>query len=229
MKNPITLKMFCVVFACCLLAPIASAQVIISEIMYNPDSNEGGFGDNAQPNQTEWLEIYNTGDEAVSIAGWILKDEDGQTAALPDGATIAPGEAIVLIPGVQTIEDFRAAWETEEAQGFQVFALNNWATGDNALRNLANGPSDTNEILTLRDGQGNIIDEVNYDDEGDWPRDSPDGSSIILKSDQLDAVANDQGSAWPRAADGELGAHGNTQTDDYDGQDMGSPGVVVTE
>ncbi|MEM9416379.1 MAG: lamin tail domain-containing protein [Planctomycetota bacterium] len=210
-------------------APAASAQVVISEIMYNPDSSEGGIGADAEPNQTEWLEIYNAGDEAVAIGGWYLQDEDGQTAGLPESATIAPGEAIVLIPGTQTADDFRAAWETDDAKGFQVFALAGWAVGDNPLSNLANGPSDTNEILTLRNAEGETIDEVNYDDENGWPTDSPDGASIVLRPDMLDVESNDEGSAWLRASANQHGARTNTQTDDYNGEDTGSPGVVATE
>ena len=216
---PVLLAMF---------APPAIAQVIISEIMYNPDSYEGGVGANAPPNQTEWLEIYNTGDEAIAIGGWYLQDEDGRTVALPESATIAPGEAIVLIPGTQTAEHFREAWETEDTHGFQVFALAGWAVGDNPMSNLANGPSERNEVLTLRDAEGETIDEVNYDDEGDWPTDSPDGSSITLKPDKLDAEANDNGESWSRSEAGTLGAWQNKKTEDYNGQDTGSPGVVVT-
>jgi len=211
------------------LASTAQGQVVISEIMYNPDSYEGGVGANAPPNQTEWIEFYNAGEEAVSIAGWYLQDEDGQTVSLPEGAAIAPGEAIVLIPGTQDVEHFRAAWETDEASGFQVFALAGWAVGDDPLSNLANGPSATNEVLTLRDAEGEVMDEVNYDDEGDWPTDSPDGASITLRPDMLDDDANDNGSAWARSEAGELGARTNTKTDDYNGEDTGSPGVVVAE
>lgn len=218
----------CLCFATLLALP-SYAQLVITEIMYNPDSHEGGVGPNADPNQTEWLEVYNAGDEPVLIAGWRLQDEDGQTVGLPEGATIAPGEAVVLIPGTQTVEDFRAAWETEEANGFQVFALDGWARGDDAMSNLANGPSSTNEVLTLRDAEGEVVDEVNYDDEGDWPTDSPDGPSITLSPDSLNPETNDEGSAWSRSAPGQGGAWQNIKTEDYNGEDTGSPGVVATE
>ncbi len=205
------------------------AQVLITEIMYNPDSHEGGVGPNADPNQTEWLEVYNAGEEPVAIGGWYLQDEDGRTVRLPEGAALEPGEAAVLIPGTQTAEDFRAAWETEDVHAFQVFALDGWARGDDAMSNLANSPSATNEVLTLRDAEGQVVDEVNYDDEGDWPTDSPDGPSITLLPGKPDPGSNDTGSAWARSDAGTLGAWRNTKTDDYNGEDTGSPGVVVTE
>lgn len=201
-----------------------SGQVLISEIMYNPDSYEGGIGKDADPNQSEWVELYNAGDEAVSLAGFYLQDEDGKTAPLPDSASIEPGEAIVLIPGTQTVTDFRKAW----GKDFQVFKLKGWAVGDDPLSNLANSPSSSNEVLTLRDAKGEVIDEVNYDDEGDWPSDSPDGPSITLNPDALDTEKNDVGKNWSRSEKGKLGARHAKKTDDYSNDDVGSPGRVMT-
>ncbi|MFK7789229.1 MAG: lamin tail domain-containing protein, partial [Phycisphaeraceae bacterium] len=86
-----------------------SGQVLISEVMYNPDSYEGGIGKDAKPNQTEWVELYNAGDKAVSLAGFYLQDEDGRTEPLPSSAKIEPGQAIVLIPGTQSVSDFQKA------------------------------------------------------------------------------------------------------------------------
>jgi len=214
-------------FACLLFAAIAgpaAGQVIISEIMYNPDSNEGGVG-STDPCQTEWLEIYNAGDEAVSLAGWYLQDEDGRTEAMPDNTVIEPGQAIVLIPGAQSVTDFRAAW----GRGFTVIKLDGWTVGNGTLDNLSNGPSDTNEVLTLVNADDEVVDEVNYDDEEGWPSDSPDGASIVLIPDELSAEGNDEGASWTRSTEGQLGARANRQTDEYDGEDVGSPGTVATE
>lgn len=208
-----------------LAAPAASGQVVVSEIMYNPASYEGGIGPDAPPNQTEWLELYNAGDKEVALAGWFLQDEDGKTVGLPDSATIKPGEAVVLIPGTQTVGDFQKAW----GKGFQVFPLKGWTEGDDPLSNLANSPSETNEILTLRDKAGEVIDEVNYDDEDDWPSDSPHGASIVLQPGKLDADKNDEGRSWSRAESGKLGARHAKKTDEYKDKDVGSPGTVVAE
>lgn len=201
-----------------------SGQVLITEIMYNPDSYEGGIGKDAELNQTEWVELYNAGDEVVSLAGFYLQDEDGQTVGLPQSAVIQPGQAIVLIPGTQSVADFQAAW----GKGFDIYPLKGWASGENPLSNLANSPSSENEILTLRDKDGNIVDEVNYDDEGDWPSDSPDGPSITLNPDSLDPKKNDEGKNWSRSEAGKLGAANATETDEYSKQDVGSPGKVTT-
>lgn len=211
--------------ACIAFAGPVSGQVLISEIMYNPDSNEGGVGKDAPPNQTEWIEIYNAGDKEVSLAGWYLADEDGKTKALPDSAKIAPGEAIVLIPGVQSITDFREAW----GKGFQAFKLDGWSKGEDPLNNLGNSPSEKNEILTLRDAKHNVVDEVNYDDEGDWPSDKIDGPSITLTPNALDPKKNDDGKNWSRSEDGKLGAKYAKETAEYKATDVGSPGKVESE
>ena len=97
------------------------------------------------------------------------------------------------------------------------------------LRNLANGPHEENEILVLRNDAGLAVDQVNYDDEGDWPSDSPDGPSIYLSPFTLDTESNDVGTNWLRSKDGERGARTNTQTDVFNGEDVGSPGTVETE
>ena len=202
-----------------------SGQVLISEIMYNPDSNEGGIGKDAPPNQSEWVELYNAGDEEVSLSGWYLQDEDGKTEPLPESAKIGPGEAVVLIPGVQSVGDFREAW----GKGFTVYKLDGWAKGDDPLSNLANSPSETNEVLTLRNKKGDVVDEVNYDDEGDWPKDSPDGPSIALNPDALDPDKNDSGKNWARSEKGKHGAEHAKESDDYSAEDIGSPGRVPAE
>lgn len=219
-------RFFLVVAAMMIVAsgPV-SGQVLISEIMYNPDSYEGGIGKDAPLNQSEWVELYNAGEEAVSLAGFYLQDEDGKTSALPESATIEPGQAIVLIPSTQSVADFRKAW----GKGFDVYKLDGWTGDKDSLSNLANSPSSSNEILTLRNAKDEIVDEVNYDDEGDWPTDSPDGPSISLNPDALDPEKNDSGKNWSRSEKGKHGAEHAKETEDYSKEDVGSPGRVVTE
>ncbi|MEK6675037.1 MAG: IPTL-CTERM sorting domain-containing protein [Planctomycetota bacterium] len=194
----------------------AGPSVIISEIMYNPDSDE------ASPNDVEWVEIYNNGGSSVDITGWRLQDEDGMTGVLP-AASIAAGEAIVIIPSDQQVADFQAAWGV----GYQIFPLTGWGTG--GLNGLGNSPSAIDEILSLRDAAGVIVDVANYDDEGAWPTDTPDGPSIYVICSALDRVFNDNGIFWKRSLIGVDGAYAVTVTAEFTGpEDVGSPGVVVS-
>ena len=195
--------------------------ILITEIMYNPSSSE------APPAKTEWVELFNPGKTPVDLGGWYLADEDGRTAPLPPDSTIDPGEAVVLIPGNQSVEAFRAAW----GEGFDVLALEGWDRP--GLSGLANQPSDRNEVLTLRRPDDTIVDEVNYDDDepedSDWPGDWPHGPSIYLLPGQIDPTSNDEGAAWNRSAVEVYGGRAAKATEQYDSRDIGSPGVVVVD
>jgi len=193
----------------CTFAPVALGDVIISEIMYNPASSE------ANPVDVEWIEIYNNGLASVDLTGWAVQDEDGTSSAF-GAVSIAAGEAIVIIWDAQTIADFQAAW----GAGFQIVPV------ANNLGGLSNSPSGTNEILQLVDSGSNVIDEVNYDDTGDWPGDVPDGPSIYLLPDFPDASSNDSGLSWASSVDGVDGAYNSTITGDFNATDTGSPGLV---
>ncbi len=208
---------------------VSQAQVVISEVMYNPNSNEGwppdlnDPDDKGQPNAVEWVELYNTGGEPVDISGWALADEDGQTTAVRDGAVIEPGGAVVIVPVHTSAAAFHAAW----GGTFAVYPVAQWGD-EGGLYNLANGPSPDNEILRLIDADGVTVDEVNYDDEGDWPSDRPDGSSIYLPANMLDAELNDQGVNWRLSEPGTDTAKKNKPAGAFNGVDIGSPGRVPT-
>lgn len=207
-----------------LASPLFAGDVIISEIMYNPDSGEGyGGGDNPQPCKTEWVEIYNTGEEEVDLTGWTLTDEDGSTGAIESGTRLAAGAALVIIPVECGVDKFKEAWGDD----IQIVAVTGWSS--DGMYQLANTPSDINEILHLKDAAGTTVDGVNFDDEGPWPSDEPDGPSIYLKPDALDAVKNDDGPHWARSTEGTHEGKTNKQTDVFGGRDFGSPGKVATE
>src|SRR3954465_3375472 len=84
---------------CCLYLAAAGlrAEVILSEIMYDPQ--------NADANR-EWVELFNTGSSAVSLSGWQfgLPTNNLWTTALPAPASIGAGQALVLTPSSATID-----------------------------------------------------------------------------------------------------------------------------
>ena len=83
--------------AALLLAPAASAQIVINEIYPNPPGS-------LEPE--ERVEIFNSGSTPIDVTGWAIEDaatinmaslrcrlpEDFDTAACPGGAVIQPGE-----------------------------------------------------------------------------------------------------------------------------------------
>lgn len=213
------------------MTPMALGEVIISEIMYNPASFEGymprasqGETGEPKPNRSEWVELTNVGAEAVDLAGWFLKDEDGKTAPIPAQTFIEPGQCVVLIPGDQTPAAFQQAWQAKSP----VIALQGWSW-DGGLANLANSPSPTNEKLQLVAADGSVKDTVNYDDNGSWPSDNPHGPSIYLLPGNFTADANDAGEAWARSEADLHGGRNAQRTQHYKDLDLGSPGEAVIE
>ncbi|MEM7682749.1 MAG: lamin tail domain-containing protein [Planctomycetota bacterium] len=214
--------------------PEAAPGVVITELMYNPISGEGYQPDpetepdrRAIPNRVEYVELYNAGDRPVDLRGWRLRDEDGSTGPIPPGPPMPPGGVVLLIPHEQLEADFRAAWGL--ARPTRVVRLTAW--GPEGLNNLANSPSDKNEILDLVASDGVLVDRVNYDDDSPWPADGRGGPSIYLLPTVFGpnadpALSNDDGTAWRNSADGVLGGRTAQSGGFYRQGDVGSPGFV---
>src|SRR4051794_22700873 len=144
-------------FACYLLAIRSAlycletrAEVILSEIMYDPQNSD---------TNREWVELYNTGTSAVSLSGWQfgLPSNNLWTAALPASASIAAGQALVLTPSSATLDS-------------------DWGSGINRIQ-VSNFPSLTNDpnahiadaTLAIRNGSSVIQDPLPYEDGSGWP------------------------------------------------------------
>ncbi len=183
-------------------------SVVISEIMYNPVSDE------MSPGVGEWVEIVNVGNVGVDLGGWILDDEDSTDwGSIPMGATLGIHQVAVLFDSAFATEaEFRQAWNVPSES--LVIGVT-WGS-------LANSPSPTSEILQLIDNQGEVKDQVNYDDTAPWPSDSPQGSSIYLIDLAFD---NDMGQNWNRSSVGtDQAIHPSAAP--FDSGDIGSPGRV---
>lgn len=88
----------------------ADAQdVVVSEIMYNPENDLGS---------DEFLELHNTGDTTVDISGWCV---DGISFCFPAGSSIAAGEFLVLSP--------------DAARLAEVYGVSSAGTYDGGLKN----------------------------------------------------------------------------------------------
>src|SRR3954465_3234209 len=112
------------------------AEVIISEIMYDPQGTD--LDTSVTPKiMREWAEFYNTGDTAVNFGGWQFGDAaDNQWAtAFAANTMIQPHQALVV---------------TGDTTHFDL----EWGTGINRVQvssfpTLANDPSPTNETAAL--------------------------------------------------------------------------------
>jgi hypothetical protein len=183
----------------------APTSIVISEIMYNPDSDE------VAPGIAEWVEIVNAGTTAVDLGGWLLDDEDATNwGAIPAGTMLNPNQIAVFFDADFTTEaTFRAEWSVPA--GALVVGVP-WAS-------LANSPSATNEILQLLNDSAMQMDLVNFDDASPWPS-GANGPSIYLKGLSLD---NDSGANWAQSAAGLAGAVSPTGPTFW-ASDVGSPG-----
>ncbi len=192
--------------------PAARAEVIISEIMYNPQGTD--LDTTVTPNiYREWIELYNSGSSVVDIGGWQIGDsQDGDYAdPFPAGTLIPPLQALVV---------------TGDAASFDA----EWGTGINRVQvsnfpSLANTPSPTNETIAIRDVSSVFRDFVNIDDANGWPRvNGSDGQSIFLLPGALNSTANNIGTNWKPSIFGVYGAKFRSA----DGENHGSPGFVST-
>jgi hypothetical protein len=211
------MKLAAIPFAIGLVASssvFGQARVIITEIMYNPNSEE-------KAGQTEWIEIANVGTEPAEIKDWRLDDEDKKNWG-KFSCTLAPGAIAVLINADAVKEEqFRAAWDDASASGgagtgaYQVIAVK-WG-------GISNKPGVEDEIIQLRNDKDEVVCEVKQ--QGEWPScKRPDGPSIWLSDLKAADLCN--GKIWTRSEASKDGARNNKKTDIFNGVDIGSPGYV---
>ncbi len=124
------------------------SKIIISEIMYNPASNDDRW---------EWIEIYNNTGAAIdfSLTPYYLDDDDGNRIGqdTPNGITSAPninsgvlpqgGVAVLFNDEVLDITDVQGAWGT----GINFVPVNKFSEGSAGV--FANGPNATTGISDL--------------------------------------------------------------------------------
>lgn len=129
----------------------ANAQVIITEIMYNPP--ESGT------DSLEYIELHNFNNMPADISGWTFTQ--GVTHTFSAGTIIPPGGYIVL---------------AKSASAFQSvfgFAPTVWESGA-----LINSPG---EDIELSNAAGAVIDYVDYKNAAPWPLEANGmGSSLVL-------------------------------------------------
>ncbi|MEI7900437.1 MAG: lamin tail domain-containing protein [bacterium] len=138
---------------CCqaLIAPVASAQIVLSEIMYNPI---GG-------NTAEFVELHNAGTNAVDVGGWAFTD--GITYTFPAPSVIGAGAYLVVAGD-------RAAF------GALYPDVTNLAAGV-----YSGQLSNQGEKLALADALSVPVFSVTYNNKAPWPLAAAGlGSSLVL-------------------------------------------------
>ena len=154
----------------------------ITEIMYNPAADAQAVADDY-----EFIELKNTGATPLDISGFYF---EGINYTFPAETTVAPGAFIVLA-------------RNEIAFTRRYPGLVNHGIYWGKL-------SDGGEKIRLRNGDGNTIISVEYDDDPPWAL-SPDGLgySLVLADPSINP---DDPSAWRASSS----IHGSPGADDPD-------------
>ena len=109
--------------------------------------NEVMFNPPSDHRSGEYIELFNRDTEAIDLSGW--RFVDGVNFAFPSGASIAAGGHLVI------------AADTDYVR--RVYKLNN------VLGNYDGELSNPGELLRLEDAHGNLADELEYSNHGNWP------------------------------------------------------------
>jgi hypothetical protein len=164
---PVFLRIFLLLLAA--LPRFAHAQVVISEIMYNPKGTDTG---------REWIELYNAGSSDVAMAagsgkgGWRVNDGSNHTLTDPAGGT---GRGTLTIP---------AAGYLVIASDPSDFTSGEYAGGSYSVIKSSISLNNTGTTVSIVDGTGATLDSVPYtsaqgaNDDGTSLQKTADGSWI---------------------------------------------------
>ena len=116
--------------------PLVSASVIINEIMYNPSGADADH---------EWVEIYNN-DENINLEDWRFFE-----ANTPHRLSLVQGDDMIISEDEYVIIADNAETFLQDYENYEGTVLD-------STFSLSN----TGEYIALKDPDGNIVDEVDY-------------------------------------------------------------------
>jgi hypothetical protein len=131
--------------------------------------NEINYKSGAEKPTGDWVEIYNQGNVAVDMSGWIFKDGDNLHAfPFPSGFTLpVDGYAIVA----ENITTFKSVYPNIP----------------NVFGSTGFGLSATGEAVRLYNNQGALVDSVVYSSVAPWaPEAAGTGPTLELRNPALD-------------------------------------------
>ena len=128
----------------------AHAAVVISEINYMPPTNG---------QDTEFVEIFNTGAAVVDLAEWSWS---GIGFTFPTGASLAPGGVwVVALELTDTTDTNVESFEHFYGNGNGVVDVGEFAY---PVVDATGGMVDGGEVIALLDGTGATVDSFDYTD-----------------------------------------------------------------
>lgn len=142
-------------------------NIILSEINYK-SSDIADAGD--------WIELYNRGNAAVNLSGWVFSDSDNaHVFSVPSGTMLQPSGYLVLYGDAVKFDDrFPGVTNRKGPFGF--------------------GLSSTGEALRLFDATGKLVQSVVYDTAAPWPQGAAGNGYTLELSDREGPYCS--GSSW---------------------------------
>ena len=141
--------------------PASSENLVISEIFYNPAGQE---------EDTEFIELMNTSNVTISLAG--VSFTGGISYTFSDDAILGAGERLLLVSNIEAFENaFGIGLPVAGTYGGQL---------DNGGERLTLSAADSSEILSLR-----------YNDRSPWPlKPDNEGTSLTLVAPETNPDAS---------------------------------------
>ena len=117
----------------------------------------------------DWVEIYNSSDDAMDLSLWLLKDEeDEHIFTIPSNTIISPNQYIVFC---------------KDTASFIVL----FSEVDNYYGDLGFGLGGGGDQIRLFDSAGSLADFIEYDDGPPWPVEADGGGATLeLKNPSTD-------------------------------------------
>ena len=113
-------------------------------------------------NPADWVELYNTTNESITIGLWKFKDgNNDHVFIIPENQILEPDQYLVLCRDSLAFND-------------------NFPNISNFIGEFDFGLNGGGEWVRLFDAEGGTVDEVVYDDSSPWPLE-PDGNGPTLE------------------------------------------------
>ncbi len=163
-----------------------TSTVVINEVLFDPLGPEP---------QQEFIELYNTGADEVSLEGWTIADEGGTDLLAPPAPLLPEGYALIISEGYEP----GAGGDPPPRAGALMIQLDG-SIGSAGLRN-------SGEEITVLDSTGNVVSMVPA------PASSPGAGTSIERVNPL-APDGDPANWTPNAAESATPGGPNSVTSD---------------